>query len=236
VNRRAASYADNKLIVPTKKDRRVAYEKIDFFHSHKSKILGLAASATKLSEFPTKRNPRSQRTNQVTLVLATDRARATQISLDDIESFRKAWDVHVEDNIPRSVSEAQFRDGVQLILGDLGHFADWGGENNDLYSTNIRISGRRCAAGFAFKGPGTRGKLTPGKLGRNGDQLQRLFETAAQVFLVQYCGQIDQSVVKQMESLAAAKSLLTRQDVWYGILDGQDSYRIYRAYANEFKI
>lgn len=41
-------------------------------------------------------------------------------------------------------------------------------------------------SGFACKGPGTKGILTPARMGQNGDQIPRLFTTAADVFLVQY--------------------------------------------------
>ncbi len=80
-----------------------------------------------------------------------------------------------------------------------------------------------------------KGKLTPGKLGKNGDQIQRLFESAGQVFLIQYWSVIDESVVKQMEQLAIAKSVMTGQEIFYGIIDGQDSKRLFDAYAAKFK-
>jgi hypothetical protein len=90
------------------------------------------------------------------------------------------------------------------------------------------------SAAFAFKGHGTKGKLTPAKLGKNGDQIQRLFEAPAQVFFIQYHGQIAQSVLQQMAMLAVAKSVMSGLPIWYGIFDGQDSNRIYTAYRSLF--
>ncbi len=226
--------ASNRLVNQTKKDGRVAYQKIDFFHHHKTKILSLAGSKDKLAKYPTKRNPALRNAMRVPVALLPKRARVKVIDLDDIESFRRAWKVDADVEIPKSVSETRFRTGIQRIVGELGRFKDWGGETSDLWTTRLKLEGKRRSAAFAFKGPGTSGKLTPGKMGKNGDQLQRLFETPARVFLVQYHGQIDPSVSKQIESLAVAKSLFVGSLVWYGVIDGKDSNRIYKAYRKQF--
>jgi hypothetical protein len=89
---------------------------------------------------------------------------------------------------------------------------------------------------FAFKGPATKGKLTPGKLGKNGDQIQRLFGSAADVFFVQYHDQIDESVVEQMKRLAIANSVTEDKLVMYGVVDGDDTNRLIAAYPKQFKI
>ena len=89
--------------------------------------------------------------------------------------------------------------GVAKILGEKGDFNDWGGENHDLISTRLYIKNTRKTVAFAFKGPGTKGKLTPGKMGKNGDQIQRLAKCkTANVIMVQYWGQIDDSVIEQL--------------------------------------
>lgn len=87
---------------------------------------------------------------------------------------------------------------------------------------------------LALKGPATRGKLTPGKMGRNGDQIQRLFEAPAEAFSVQYCRQIDSSVLTQMKQLAIVKSLMTGTRIFYGLIDGNDSRRLVLAYPRAF--
>ena len=61
-----------------------------------------------------------------------------------------------------------------------------------------------------------------------------MFETAAEVFLIQYWGAIDETVLKQMEQLAVAKSVMTGNEVIYGIIDGEDSRRLFDAYATKF--
>ena len=59
-------------------------------------------------------------------------------------------------------------------------------DDRTLSSTRLRIEGERRAAAFAFKGPGKTGRLTPRKMGKNGDQIQRLSKCPAEVFLIQY--------------------------------------------------
>src|SRR5262245_13717389 len=90
------------------------------------------------------------------------------------------------------------------------------------------------AAAFAFKGPGTKGLLVPGKLGKNGDQIQRLFAEDAYIFFVQYVGQIAPSVSQQMAAFAQAKSLSTGRKILYGVIDGADSARLVAAYPSAF--
>ena len=49
------------------------------------------------------------------------------------------------------VSEAQFRDAVRDIIGELGKFR-LGGEQSDLWTTRIRCAGKRRTAAFLVKG------------------------------------------------------------------------------------
>jgi hypothetical protein len=212
--------------------RDTSYRKIDFFHTHKHQILSLAGNAKKLAALPTKR--RQTVSIPQTITLRTKGASAVRISIDDVQSFSKVKKVNDDGNLPESVSEKAFKEGVQRIICEGGQFTDWGGERNDLFTTRLRLNGKRRAAAFGFKGPGKRGKLVPAKMGKNGDQIQRLFQSTAEAFFVQYWQEIDESVLDQMRQLAIAKSLMDGHAVWYGIIDGQDSYRLYRAYRNQF--
>ena len=221
-----------QVVTQLKRDGETAYQKIDVLHGQKRQILTLAADPKKLVRFPTKRKvvvagPKVVR-------LTTQWAAAKPITIDDIGSFRKVRRVRRNGNLPASVSEKAFKEGVQRLLGEPGKFTDWGGERNDLFTTRLVIGGKRLAAAFGFKGPGTKGTLVPGKMGKNGDQIQRLFTSPAQVFLVQYWQEVDLTVLELLEGLAVAKSTLARKKIWYGIIDGQDSYRLYRAYPTQF--
>lgn len=71
-------------------------------------------------------------------------------------------------------------------------------------------------------------------MGHNGDQIQRLFTSPAQVFFVQYEGEIKESIVHQMSQLAFAKAA-TEQEVYYGVIDAQDTRRLRLAYPKAFQ-
>lgn len=124
---------------------------------------------------------------------------------------------------------------MQSLVGEEGSFKDWGGEKNDLWTTRLTYQGKRHSAAFAFKGKGTTGKLTPRKMGKNGDQLQRLLQAPADVFLVQYWREIDQSVLELLRALAVAKSVTERRQIHFCVIDGQDSQRLIQSYPNDFE-
>ena len=118
--------ADNHIVKAIRQDGDTAYEKIGFFHSHKRKILGLVASPARLRSFPTKRNPVSP---AVHLRLSPWRAQIATITIDDIDSFRKVSSVsHRAAEIGDELSETEFKNGLQRIIGEVGRFKDWGGE------------------------------------------------------------------------------------------------------------
>lgn len=234
----AKKLSDKHIITPTKVDGRKAYEKIDALHSCKRQILALAASPAKLKAFPTKRNPTSSTSavNNLTIDLTRlrKRQRARLITIDDIDSFSRATSITKLQGYTK-MPETQFKRGIANILGEKGDFKAWGGENRDLSSTRLRIGGKRRVAAFAFKGPGKTGKLTPGKMGKNGDQIQRLGTCPAEVFLVQYWAEIDDAVLQQLEKYAQLKSVMEDRVIFYGIIDGVDSSKLIQAYPKAFK-
>ena len=187
-----------------------------------------------MKTFPTKRNPAgTARLLQVTL--SAQRAKVHHLTIDEIDSFARVRTTDRSDlALDDTLSENQFKSGLQKIIGEGGRFKDWGGEIADLFTTRMRINRKRRPTALALKGPATKGKLTPGKMGKNGDQIQRLFEAPCEVFLVQYCRQVDSTVMAQMKQLAVAKSLMTGEQVFYGIIDGIDSRRLVDAYPKSF--
>lgn len=208
-------------IVRQVKTTEVAYEKINFIDVHKQRILRLAGNAQKLAQLPTKRKVIIKLPKSV--AIPSNGARVNRITIDDVDSFSAVRKVKFSGFLPASLSEDQFKRGVQAILGEPGTFKDWGGETSDLYSTRLRIKRKRLAVAFGFKGPGLKGPLVPGRMGKNGDQPQRLFQEEADVFFVQHWREIKPSVIELLRSLAVAKSVTTGKQIWYGIIDGQDS-------------
>jgi hypothetical protein len=235
----AKKLAVSNIVSQVKVKGRTAYQKIDFFHQRKAKILSLASSKKKLKAFPTKHNRGPSGASKSVSVnirvrIPKKRNRATHLTIDDIGNFAKVKSFASQANV--KMAETKFKNGVAKILGEHGKFKDWGGETRDLSSNQLKIDGKRKNVAFAFKGPGKTGKLTPGKMGVNGDQIQRLVKCPSEVFIVQYWGDIEDSVLEQLKDLVTLKSYFEDKELWYGIINGNDSARLIAAYPKQFGI
>jgi hypothetical protein len=234
--------ADGDVIDPVKVDGLTAYRKIASYQHHRDKILRLAKSKSARDKVPTVRNPAQSGGSQKSLTsiklnvkVPKAKVRAERITIDEIASFAKVK--KFSRNQPYTkISETNFKDGVAAVLGLRHKFKDWGGELRDLYDTGLTINGKRYAVAFAFKGPGMTGTLVPGKMGKNGDQIQRLLKCPADVFLVQYWRDIADSVMDQLQQLAELLSYQRDQRIYYGQIDGIDSTRLIKAYPAKFKV
>jgi hypothetical protein len=201
---------------------------------HYKKILTLARNKNELDNVPTKVSPRIRgRESRITVSFTTAAAKALPITVDDIDSFARIRKIRPRKLGP--VRENLIKKGFADIVGEGGVFKDWGGEKSDLYTNKLRIKGGRRATAVAFKGKGTSGKLTPAKMGKNGDQIDRLFDEPAEVFLIVYSGQIDSSVISQMHAFAIAKKALNGQRVYFGVIDDDDLGRLAAAYPDQFR-
>lgn len=223
---------DNGVITAKKVGGGPAYGKVTFCAAHKARILGYAKSPSKLSKVSTKSSPKN--ITNITIRHQGVKIRVKQITFEDIDEFKAAKKVRVA--VQRKIPEKQFKYRIAALAKQSGNFDDWGGELNDLYTSKIRVHGQRKAMAFAFKGPATTGKLTPKKLGKNGDQIQRLFNSPADVFIIQYHSQIDESVVDQMKRFAIANSVTENKQVWFAVIDGDDTNRLISAFPKQFKI
>ncbi len=227
--------ANNDLVEQLRFGGATAYQKYPFYSTNKAKVLRLVRNRKAFSRFHTKTRPAPTTTQVVTVKLSVPRPRIRQVTVDDIESFSRVGEVQVLVGTYTPIPEAKFKRGVARILGDTGHFQDWGGEANDLYTTKLRLSGSRVTTAFAFKGPGTKGILTPGKMGKHGNQIQRLFRLPADLYIVQYWGQIAEDVIEQLRAFAVAKAAVEGERINYGVIDGDDSTRLVIAYPSAFK-
>jgi len=228
----AIKLVHKQVITQTKRADDVVYERDDFCYANREEIIRLARNPKKLKAYPTKYSPKGPTIN-LSFKVAKNSVQTKVVTLDDIESFSKARKVkNAADSL--TMKENTFKTGVQKLLGQKGTFKDWGGETSDLYTTRLKMAGGRQPAAFAFKGKGLTGLLTPARMGKNGDQIQRLFIEDADVFLLQYGGQIASSVIQQMAIYAQAKSLSTGRLIRYGTLDGGDSARLVAAYPKAF--
>lgn len=211
-----------------------AYKKTPFCVRNRDKILKHVENPDKLAELETIRRPRGAAKSE-RVSLPTKRIQAREITVDDIDSFKKVAKVRSSMSMLAGLSETAFKNGVAKVVGEAAKFRDWGGEKSDLMTTRVRLKGRRIACAFAFKGPGQPGKLVPGRMGKNGDQCQRLFQEPAELFVVHHWREIDSSVRELVATHAKLKSYVEGKPIYYCLIDGQDSDRLVKAYPSKFK-
>jgi hypothetical protein len=233
----AIKLAHKDLIVQTKIAGELAYKKEAAIAGCKQRIIQYIKSPKKLATLPTKTRPRVSGSvgKLVTVSIPRKLAQTKPVSVDDIDQFKRVKQVKIASARFTPIPEARFKAGFKKLIGEPGKFSDWGGEKNDLFSTKLLIKGARKLSAIAFKGPGTKGVLTPKKMGKHGDQIQRLFQSSADVFFVQYWAQIDQSVTEQMDAFARIRAASSGRMTYFGIIDGSDSTRLIKAYPTQFK-
>lgn len=160
-----------------------------------------------------------------------------RLHIEDIDQFRSVRSINPE-KINGLLTNGYWdvgEDYVQLrfeeILEISYHKVDWGGEYNDLYSANLSVDGRRMVAAFMLKGRGLRKKsLEISGCGKNGDQLVRLFESPAQIYVIQFVGEISEAVIKDVEGKVREKRVAGRE-AWCCVINGQDTARLFHAYG-----
>lgn len=167
----------------------------------------------------------------------TDLPLAKRLYVEDIDSFQKVRDVN-----PASVTDLleggyldRSEDSVQMaieqILAVPMHKKDWGGETNDLYTANVLINGARHETAFVLKGNGLKKKTMEIRdCGTNGDQILRLVDSPAKLFVVQFVGNVSEAVIKDLAGKIEQLRSLGRE-AWYLVIDGQDTARLLRAYG-----
>ncbi len=127
----------------------------------------------------------------------------------------------------RAVPEREVKRAFAEIIGEPTIPKDWGGEQSDLFSSFVRLDGRRISTAFAFKGPAKFAPLTMAGLGKNGDQIDRLFSEPAELLVLQHCHAITAPVRNAMRAYATRIS-----DVrLFCLVDGYDTLRVLRAYS-----
>jgi hypothetical protein len=221
--------------LPRKVKGETAYQKIDFYTQNKEEIIRLARNKRKLREYPTRSNLRVRvQVRQLKVSYPTNAVKIREVSIDDIDSFQRVRKQTNEVPSRVTLAEKEVKRGLKRIIGEKGKFVDWGGETNDLF-TKLKLNGRRLTAAFALKGKGKKGILTPEKMGKNGDQILRLFQSPAVLFLVQYNEQIAPSVLDEMRTMAIAKSVGSGERICYGVINGSDTARLMLAYPRAFR-
>jgi hypothetical protein len=125
-----------------------------------------------------------------------------------------------------TIPESEVKAAFASIIGELFIPKDWGGEKSDLVSTQVRIDGQPVSTAFAFKGRGKAKRLTVADLGKNGDQISRLFSEPSDFVVLQHCHSVTSAVRDHMRAFATRIGRLRP----FCIIDGADTVRIFKAY------
>jgi hypothetical protein len=156
--------------------------------------------------------------------------RYNEVWIDEIDSFAAVKGMRPPSTADacelKNISELAIKQAFQEIIGEPFAEKDWGGEHSDLDTTQLIWNGTRQAAVFAFKGPSKFGVLHPGDMGKNGDQIDRLFHLNADLYVIQHCHKFAASVRNMMRMYAT-----TPPGRNFVIIDGADTYRTLRAYG-----
>jgi len=232
----ASPMAHQQYFEKLKHDGRIAFKKYPHINAARHRILRLAKNLKQLEHHVSSRTPKQTILVQVNSRKRTE-VKAREVFIDDVGEFvrvRNLKPANLRSISPTRLPEKIFKYGVASILGNKGKFQDWGGEKNDLYTSHVTIGGRRKSTAFAFKGPAAPPPLTIAKLGKNGDQIPRLFSTTADVFFVQFEGRVEEAVKDLMLTYAIRKSQETGKEILYGVIALEDSHRLRVKYASHF--
>lgn len=155
-----------------------------------------------------------------------------ELHVDQIENFSRVRDIRPSRTVKsldrlRTTPERTIKEIFARIIGEPIIPKDWGGEKSDLFSTHVRVDGRRISTAFAFKGPAKFGPLTPAGLGKSGNQIGRLFSEPADLTVLQHCHIITGDV---REMMRAFSNQIGRPRM-FCLIDGFDTIRVIDAYG-----
>jgi len=214
----------------------IVYEKIPKVHHYKNQILAHVHNRAKREALITKRD-RAHITVNVKQS-KVKQGEAVEITIEDVDQFKRVRRLKTKSRKPLPpLPESRFKRALQRLFQDHGEHKDHGGEISDFHTNDFRMDGKRYSSVFALKGPGVGVKtVTPGKWGKQGNQIQRLVGAPARVFLLQSELQIDQYSISQLKSLTENKANQEKRKLFYGYIGPDDSTRLRKAYPNVFKI
>jgi hypothetical protein len=155
-----------------------------------------------------------------------------EVHVDSIDSFSRVRDVRPPPSKEglealRNLPERDVKQAFAEIISEPHVPPDWGGEQSDLFSTQVMLDGERIATAFAFKGPAKFHPMTMADLGKNGDQINRLFAEPARLLVLQHCHQITPPVRDTMRAFAQQMG----NPRLFCLINGFDTLRVLRAYG-----
>lgn len=147
-----------------------------------------------------------------------------RLSVQRIDQFKQAdfsWTPSkTVFNSLKDIPEQRVKELFCSLLGETDTPKDWGGEECDIFSSKLSVDGKKYSAAFLLKGPAKFHEMTMADCGKNGDQIYRLFNTPADVFIVQHCHKISPAVRKTVEAFALSPY---SRSCMYTFIDGYDT-------------
>lgn len=130
-----------------------------------------------------------------------------------------------------ALPEQTVKEFIAKVIGEPYLDTDWGGELSDIFTSRIEIHGQRVAGAFLLKGAGSKQKLKPADLGKNGDQIRRLSKQDADLYVVQHVGEFDEAIRDQLADMILAKRAKGSPDAVGSLWDGSDCARLFVAHG-----
>jgi hypothetical protein len=155
-----------------------------------------------------------------------------ELHITNIDSFSKVIDFLEKEtqslNLQelKNISEEYIKKSFAEIIHEGSVPKDWGGEKSDLFSNNVIINRKKVSSAFMFKGPAKFHKMKISDLGKNGDQIDRLFSEPAELMVLQHSHEVSSEVRNMMRAYAERIFNLKH----FIIIDGYDTLRILKAY------
>lgn len=159
-------------------------------------------------------------------------ANRLEVTVDAIDSFSAVRELNLrlakkDLAMLKDVPEADVKQAFAEIIGEPTVPKDWGGERSDLFSSRLVLDGERVSTAFAFKGPAKFEPLTLAAMGKNGDQIDRLYSEPADLFVVQHCHEITPPIRAHMRAFAQQVG----RPKLFCLIDGYDTIRVLTAYG-----
>jgi hypothetical protein len=156
------------------------------------------------------------------------------IPIEEIDSFQAAASLSPAEVAALAAKklplpEQTVKEYISRIIGEPYLEKDWGGELSDVLTSRVRLDGRRVTAAFLLKGSGSKEKLRPRDLGKNGDQIRRLSKQNADLYVVQHVGQFDEAVYDEVRDMVVARRTERGEHVVGSVWDGSDCARLFLA-------
>jgi hypothetical protein len=126
----------------------------------------------------------------------------------------------------KNIPENEIKQAIAEIVHEGEVPKDWGGEKSDLFTSNLSIGGKFHPSAFLLKGPAKFSEMKMSHLGKNGDQIDRLFSEPADLLILQHCHKVSTSVRNTMRAFASRIHDLR----YFTIIDGYDTLRLLKAY------